>query len=75
MWAIRKGGGECSLIFARQTPQLVLFELVAEGGFEHGCREPRSAETADTKVGAHMYGNNKVVWVTDNLGKKYVAHI
>ena len=31
--------------------------------------------TADTKVWAHMYGNNKVAWVTDNLGKKYAAHI
>jgi hypothetical protein len=37
--------------------------------------QPLVPMTADTKVWAHMYGNNKVAWVTDNLGKKYAAHI
>ena len=37
--------------------------------------QPLVPMTADTKVWAHMYGDNKVAWVTDNLGKKYAAHI
>jgi len=37
--------------------------------------QPLVPMTADTKVWAHMYGDNKVAWVTDNLDKKYAAHI
>ena len=37
--------------------------------------KPLVPMTAETKVWAHMYGNNKVAWVTDNGGKKYAAHI
>ena len=37
--------------------------------------QPLVPMTPDTKVWAHMYGDNKVAWVTDNLGKKYAAHI
>jgi hypothetical protein len=42
--------------------------------FREGLR-PLVPMTPDTKVWAHMYGNGKVAWVTDNLDKKYAAHI
>jgi hypothetical protein len=37
--------------------------------------KPLVPMTAETKITEHKYANGKVVWIQDNVGNKYAAHI